>query len=216
MLIFILLTSLDLCFAQGETINSTSAAGNFWKVKGNGSTVSNTNFVGTTDNVSLRFRTNNTEKAVIDSLGNMGIGITTPTERLQVGGNLRLDKAFMPGNSAGTASQFLLSAGANAAPTWSPFSIGNPTATTIIAKYYASLSWNGPWANGATRVFTITDPNCITASSISASFTGINALYDSINLNNVQTGNGSFNVSLTNNTGGSLMGAVSISIIAFY
>ncbi|MCS6790707.1 MAG: hypothetical protein NZ580_06985 [Bacteroidia bacterium] len=32
---------------------------------------------------------------------NVGIGTSTPSERLHVAGNLRLDNAFMPGNNAG-------------------------------------------------------------------------------------------------------------------
>ncbi|MDW8417761.1 MAG: hypothetical protein RML92_09455, partial [Bacteroidia bacterium] len=33
---------------------------------------------------------------------NVGIGTATPSERLHVNGNLRLDGAFMPGNNAGS------------------------------------------------------------------------------------------------------------------
>lgn len=215
LILFFLCNSL-VALGQGETINSNSAAGTFWKVKGNSSTSSGTNFIGTTDNVSFRVRTNNSEKMVVDSLGNIGIGVTTPSERLEVNGNLRLNKAFMPGNSAGTSGQVLLSGGSGVVPTWSPFVIVNSNATTKIGKYYASLSWNGQWGSGITRVFSVTDPNCVTASSISASFTGINTIYDNIVINNVQTGTGSFSVSMTNNNGSALIGSVSISIIAFY
>lgn len=70
-----------LTYGQAEVQNPTFP---FWKVMGNSGTNSSTNFVGTTDNISLRFRTNNTEKAVIDSIGNVGIGTSTPGERLHV------------------------------------------------------------------------------------------------------------------------------------
>lgn len=204
---------VSVAFAQTETQNPVSP---FWKIIGNSGTNSSTNFIGTIDNKSVRFRTFNTQRAVIDSLGNVGIGTATPTEKLDVSGNLRLSGALMPGNSAGTANQLLMSSGAGAAPTWSPFIMGNPSATTQIAKYYSTLSWNGQWTAGSSRTFTITDPDCVTGSSISVSFTGVNALKDLLNINNVQTANGSWTISVTNNTGSNLTGAVSISFIAFY
>jgi hypothetical protein len=205
-------SSSDL-YAQNETQNPVSA---FWKTNGNTGLNSGSNFLGTTTNVSLRVRTNNIERMVVDSTGNVGIGTASPSQKLDVVGNLKLSQAFMPGGSAGTSGQFLLSGGANAAPTWSPFTIGNPTATSIIAKYYASLSWNGNWSNGATRTWTVTDPDCKTSSCITISFTGVNTLLNNIEINGVQTGNGSFVVSMTNNTGGNLQGSVGIAFIAFY
>jgi hypothetical protein len=51
---------------------------------------------------------------------NVGIGISTPTERLHVAGNLRLDNAFMPGNQPGAVGNILVSQGANVAPVWLP------------------------------------------------------------------------------------------------
>lgn len=78
-LVFAAITGL--AFGQAEVQNPTFP---FWKVMGNSNTNSSTNFVGTTDNVSLRFRTNNTEKMVVDSVGNVGIGTGTPSQRLHV------------------------------------------------------------------------------------------------------------------------------------
>ncbi len=51
---------------------------------------------------------------------NVGIGTATPTERLHVAGNLRLDGAFMPGNLPGANGNILLSAGAGVPPVWLP------------------------------------------------------------------------------------------------
>jgi len=59
---------------------------------------------------------------------NVGIGTSTPTERLHVAGNLRLDNAFMPGNQAGAVGNILLSQGAGVAPVWLP----NGAAGTIL------------------------------------------------------------------------------------
>lgn len=49
-------------------------SGYAWSLTGNAGTNYATNFLGTTDDVSLRFRTNNTERMIIDSLGNIGVG----------------------------------------------------------------------------------------------------------------------------------------------
>jgi hypothetical protein len=43
---------------------------------------------------------------------NVGIGTSTPTERLHVAGNLHLDNAFMPSNQPGAVGNILLSQGA--------------------------------------------------------------------------------------------------------
>lgn len=58
------------------------------------------------------------ERARIDGTGNFGIGTTSPTQKLDVSGNMRLSGAFMPGNTAGTTGYFLQSNGAGVAPTW--------------------------------------------------------------------------------------------------
>lgn len=66
----------------------TSAAADAWLTKGNTGTNSGTNFLGTTDNVSLRMRTNNQERMVVDSLGNVGINTPAPTSTLTVNGSM--------------------------------------------------------------------------------------------------------------------------------
>ena len=48
----------------------------------------------------------------------VGIGITVPTERLHVNGNVRFSNALMPNNLAGTTGQVLVSQGAGVAPIW--------------------------------------------------------------------------------------------------
>ena len=60
-----------------------------WSQIGNTGTNPTTNFIGTIDNKSLSFRTNNTEKFRIDSIGNIGIGISNPTYKLDVNGTAR-------------------------------------------------------------------------------------------------------------------------------
>ncbi len=72
-------------FSQAEIQNPNSAAGLFWKVNGNTIT-SGSNFLGTINNRTLRFRTDNQERMVIDSNGRVGIGIGLPLSRLNVSG----------------------------------------------------------------------------------------------------------------------------------
>ncbi len=74
---------------------SGGSGGKDWSLLGNAGTTSAANFLGTIDNVSLRFRTNNTEYMVIDSLGSIGIGIAAPTARLHLSGGMRINGATL-------------------------------------------------------------------------------------------------------------------------
>lgn len=56
----------------------TASAGTNWSLAGNGGTNSSANYLGTTDAVSLRMRTNATQRVLIDSVGNVAVG-TAPT-----------------------------------------------------------------------------------------------------------------------------------------
>jgi hypothetical protein len=65
-----------------EKLNS-STSGN-WSLTGNTGTNPTTNFIGTTDNQDLRFRTNNADRVVISTDGNVGVGIVAPISRLHI------------------------------------------------------------------------------------------------------------------------------------
>jgi hypothetical protein len=54
--------------------SSAFAASSSWSLTGNAGTGYATNYLGTTDLKSLRFRTNATQGLILDSLGNVGIG----------------------------------------------------------------------------------------------------------------------------------------------
>lgn len=56
----------------------TASAGTNWSLAGNAGTNSSANYLGTTDAVSLRMRTNATQRVLVDSVGNVAIG-TAPT-----------------------------------------------------------------------------------------------------------------------------------------
>ena len=56
------------------TLSTTSSS---WLLTGNSGTSTSTNFLGTTDNVNLNFRTNNLQRMVIDTSGRFGLGTST-------------------------------------------------------------------------------------------------------------------------------------------
>ncbi|MCY7411029.1 MAG: hypothetical protein LH473_12220 [Chitinophagales bacterium] len=49
---------------------------------------------------------------------NLGIGISSPTQRLDIAGNFKFSGAMMPNGIAGTSGQVLISQGAGVAPIW--------------------------------------------------------------------------------------------------
>ncbi len=61
-----------------------------WMTTGNANTTAATNFVGTTDAIDFVTRTNNVERTRVTVGGLMGIGTSTPTDRLQVNGQVRV------------------------------------------------------------------------------------------------------------------------------
>lgn len=62
-----------------------------WALKGNSGTDSATNFVGTLDGKPLTFVTNNTARMIVGSNGNVGIGTTTPSAKLNVKGSVKFE-----------------------------------------------------------------------------------------------------------------------------
>jgi hypothetical protein len=73
--------------------------GTAWSIYGNANTTPGTNFLGTTDAVDMKFRTNNTHRATITSGGNVGINNASPTEKLDVAGT------FLIANNNNTPGQ---------------------------------------------------------------------------------------------------------------
>ena len=126
--------------ATGLASWQAAATGSFagWWILGNAGTTPTTNFVGTTDNVDFVTRTNGTEKMRVTAGWNVGIGITNPGARLDVGGLIRStvspwtyfqgwdDANFNDVNIANTVGIF----GIQDATKWS-IQLGNNTATYI-------------------------------------------------------------------------------------
>ncbi|MCE9537953.1 MAG: hypothetical protein K8R85_01880, partial [Bacteroidetes bacterium] len=71
---------------------SLYAYGN-WSVAGNNIT-SPTDFIGTTNSQDLIIKTNNTERVIIKSAGNVGIGTSTPLSKLDVAGGVSVGSAY--------------------------------------------------------------------------------------------------------------------------
>jgi hypothetical protein len=65
--------------------------------------------------------------------GSLGLGVTSPAEKLDVSGNMKFSGALMPAGNAGTNGQILVSKGPGAAPQWQ-------TAGDVIKAYGASAT----------------------------------------------------------------------------
>ena len=78
--------STCICVRRSGLWRSLCAEGDGapWSTTGNSNTNPNSNFLGTKDNQSLVFRTNNAEVMRILTNGSVGIGTTTPTNKLHV------------------------------------------------------------------------------------------------------------------------------------
>jgi hypothetical protein len=169
----------------------------------------------------LSISTNGTEAVRVIANGNVGVNKAVPTEKLDVTGNIRLSGALMPNNLPGVASQVLISGGPGAPPIWTPFTTANNAATTIIAKYFASLNiTGGAWNNNTRRTFIITDSDCRTSSAIAVNCTGgySGPLHNGLIIENVVAEAGQFRVICFNSTGANIANGSTIPIgwIAFY
>jgi hypothetical protein len=78
--------STCICIRRSGVWRSLCAEGNGqpWSTTGNSNTDPTSNFVGTKDNQALVFRTNNAEVMRMLTSGNIGIGTTTPTNKLHI------------------------------------------------------------------------------------------------------------------------------------
>lgn len=74
------------CDTAAYAFNSGSV-NTYWSLTGNAGTNPLTDFIGTTDNKDLVFKTNSTERLRILSNGKIGIGTATPTASFQINGN---------------------------------------------------------------------------------------------------------------------------------
>jgi len=62
-----------------------------WKLTGNTGTNTATNFIGTTDNVDLTFRTNNVQRMILNTAGNLGVQVSSPQDAIHINGSIRTE-----------------------------------------------------------------------------------------------------------------------------
>lgn len=74
-----------------KKIADLAAASANWSLTGNTGTDSSVNFLGTVDGQPLIIKTNNNEAMHIDKNGNIGIGTSNPSAKLDVNGNVKLE-----------------------------------------------------------------------------------------------------------------------------
>lgn len=174
-----------------------TGANDDWKLTGNAGTSAANNFIGTTDAIDFVARTNNTERLRVTSAGNVGIGNNSPSERLDVTGNVEYSGALMPNNlpgttgqiltsggannpsvwlGQGTSGQFLTSAGAGAAPSWGELGQSSTTYFNTGGIALVSASWT--YATGFPVTITV-PANCKTMVSVD-----IGVLFQGTNANN--------------------------------
>lgn len=124
-----------------NTLSLATLAG--WSLTGNAIGAA-ANFLGTTDNQPLRFRTNNTEKMTITAAGNVGIGTTTPNAPLQFG-------------NAGVWRKIVLYENANNDTQFIGFGASANSFTASIANSTSNYSWfAGASATARTELMRLT------------------------------------------------------------
>jgi hypothetical protein len=74
-----------------KKIADLSEASSNWSLKGNSGIDSAANFIGTLDGKPLTLKTNGQSRLIVSSDGNIGIGTTTPTAKLNVDGSVKLE-----------------------------------------------------------------------------------------------------------------------------
>lgn len=83
-------TESCIYFYTGSAWQSTcSSTSNYWNTAGN-SSLTTSHFLGSTDATHLYFRTDNTQRMILNSSGNLGIGVASPSNALTVAGTLPL------------------------------------------------------------------------------------------------------------------------------
>ena len=100
-------------------------------------------------------------------IAQVGIGTTSPSEELEVVGNIKFSGAIMPNNDAGSSGQILTSNGSGASPTWSA-SMLNQSQTTAMGKFYSGL-FDIP-KNKSTLV--LLDSECVDTSTCTITWVG--------------------------------------------
>jgi hypothetical protein len=153
--------------------SSNTAPENAWKLTGNNSTQPGTNFIGTTDDKDLVFKTNGIERLRLTKEGWLGIGEANPKAALHIKGQVMID-SVEAGNIA-SDSLLVISPIDGKIKAVSPSNLmsGVRKATRIIAAT-GQINFTTPatitdpdrvslYRNGILINFTVTGTNTITA-----------------------------------------------------
>ncbi len=139
-------TTSSFWFHNGSAWNEISGGGNAWKLTGNAGTNAANNFIGTTDNQSLRFKVNNNYAGEINaSSNNVGFGIGAASSITTGNHNVSLGTAAMRSVTTGSyivaiGDSALYSQVANGAPEYPNFAVGSRAGfanTSGFANTYA-------------------------------------------------------------------------------
>ncbi|MGE3801929.1 MAG: beta strand repeat-containing protein, partial [Candidatus Kapaibacterium sp.] len=136
---------------------SSISGGSGWSLTGNSGTTAGTNFLGTTDNISLVFKTNNAERMRITGTGSVGIGTNNPGQKVEVqDGNVLLSNTGTAGElrfaepSAGGTQYTAFKAGSQGANITYTLPLVQGAAGSVLANNgTGTLSWTNPNQNGS-------------------------------------------------------------------
>ena len=106
-----------------DNFGSTTGVGGIYKgsgsLSGNTTVTQSTNTLAFTSNAVNGFSVDGATFSVDAANDRVGIGTNSPTEKLDISGNVKFSGALMPNNTAGTSGQVLTSSGLGIAPSWS-------------------------------------------------------------------------------------------------
>jgi len=153
---------------NGVSSNSIDLSGINWALKGNAGTNATTNFVGTTDNADLSFRTANFENIHIKS-SNGAIGIGTATPDAYSNTTARLDIVDTTNGNASDIEQLVVGPGGASYHTFAVMggSLSAPAAMAANARigFLESQYYNGSGFSEATGVLFSGDGTVSTTST---------------------------------------------------
>ncbi|RYE31672.1 MAG: hypothetical protein EOP42_10275 [Sphingobacteriaceae bacterium] len=177
--------------------SSSTQSTNLWSTTGNIGTSYKNNFLGTADNNSLRFRTNNMARAIVDSLGNVGIGSETfdpeNPEKLMI--------------DAGTTTSNTLISGSGSINSFLQFNIQNVSNGTAASTDIVATANNGT-DNGAYIDMGINSAGYTTTSGVTGITTKPITAYLYANAGDMVIGNGATNKPLIFFTNSAAAGTV--------